>query len=196
MRADEKYVGSYDGHLIYCWNATEIGYCTTGADGIALASGNFYWGVLASRRFYYIAQTVVIDTSLSDDQVLAAVQDPGMCATEQAGFTADDKGRVYILASEQNAIYYVDTQQSEVDMTVNGVPPGGSGPVPADRYVVKTLVRNGMIQHADSAAILDGWLYFCTNQLQLSPSRQYNNTDHRKGPFRSFRVYIGAGPAV
>ena len=63
---------------------------------------------------------------------------------------------MYILASEQNAIYYVDTQQSEVDMTVNGVPPGGSGPVPADRHVVKTLVRNGMVQHADSAAILDG----------------------------------------
>ncbi len=103
---------------------------------------------------------------------------------------------MYILASEQNAIYYVDTQQSQVTMTVNGVPPGGSGSVPADSYLVKTLVRNGMIQHADSAAILDGYLYFCTNQLQLSPSRQYNNIDHRKGPFRSFRVYIGAGPAV
>lgn len=57
-------------------------------------------------------------------------------------------------------------------------------------------VRSGMIQHADSAAILDGWLYFNTNQLQLSPSRQYNNTDNRKGPFRSYRVWIGRGPAV
>ena len=140
VRADEKYVGSFDGNLIYCWNKTEIGYCTTGADGIALASGNFYWGVLASRRFYYIAQSVMIDATLSDDEVLAAVQDPGQCASEQAGFTADDKGRVYILASEQNAIYYVDSQQSEVEATVNDVPPGGSGPVPADRYVVNTLV--------------------------------------------------------
>ncbi|KAK5168095.1 uncharacterized protein LTR77_006663 [Saxophila tyrrhenica] len=196
VRADEKYVGSYDGNLIYCWNKTEIGYCTTGADGIALASGNVYWGVLASRRYYFISQEAMTDSSLSDDDVLAAVQDPGQCATEQAGFTADKHGRVYILASEQNAIYYVDTQQSEVDMTVNGVQPGGEGRVPADRYVVKTLVRNGMIQHADSAAILDGWLYFNTNQLQLSPDRQYNNTDNRKGPFRSFRVWIGRGPAV
>jgi hypothetical protein len=196
VRADEGYVGSYDGHLIYCWNGTEKGYCTTGADGIALASGNFYWGVLASRRFYYIPQSAMIDDSLSEEDVLAAVEDPGQCASEQAGFTADDKGRVYILASEQNAIYYVDSQQSEVEITVNGVPPGGSGPVPAERYVVNTLVRNGMIQHADSAAILDGWLYFNTNQLQLSPDRQYNNTDNRKGPFRSFRVWIGRGPAV
>lgn len=53
-----------------------------------------------------------------------------------------------------------------------------------------------MIQHADSAAILDGYLYFNTNQLQLSPGRQYNNTDNRKGPFRSYRVWIGRGPAV
>lgn len=140
VRADEKYVGSFDGNLIYCWNKTEIGYCTTGADGIALASGNFYWGVLASRRFYYIPQDVMIDGSLSDEEVLAAVQFPGQCATEQAGLTADDQGRVYILASEQNAIYYVDTQQKEVEMTVNGMPPGGEGPVPAERYVVHTLV--------------------------------------------------------
>lgn len=215
VRADEGYVGSYDGDLIYCWNGTQRNSCTTGADGMALASGQFFWGVLASRRFYYIDQQAVIDTSLSDEQVLAAVQNPGQCATEQAGFTADDRkllqsflimfhrtdqdssgGRVYIFASEQNGIYYVDSLQSEVDMTVNGVPPGGSGLVPANNYVVKTLVRNGMIQHADSGAILDGWLYFCTNQLELSPGRQYNNTDNRKGPFRSFRTWIGRGPAV
>jgi hypothetical protein len=196
VRADEKYVGSYDGNLVYGWNGTKKSFLSTGADGIALASGNFYWGVLASRRFYYVSQSVVIDTSKSDAEVLAAVQDPGQCASEQAGFTADDRGRVYILASEQNAIYYVDTLQSEVNETVNGVAPGGSGPVAANNYVVKTLVRSGLIQHADSAAILKGWLYFCTNQLELSPSRQYNNTDNRKGPFRSYRVWIGRGPAV
>jgi len=196
VRADPDYVGSYDGNLIYMWNGTQKSYSTTGADGIALASGNFYWGVLASRRFYYIPQSVVINTSLTDAQVLAAVQDPGQCASEQAGLTADDQGRVYIFASEQNAIYYVDTQQSQVNETVNNTPPGGTGLVAAENYVVKTLVRNGMIQHADSGAILEGWLYFCTNQLELSPSRQYNNTDNRRGPFRSFRVWVGRGPAV
>lgn len=185
--------GSYDGDLIYCWNGTQRNSCTTGADGIALASGNFYWGVLASRRFYYVPQSIVIDTNATDDDVLAAVQDPGQCASEQAGFTADNKGRVYIFASEQNAIYYVDTQQSEVNMTVNGVPPGGSGLVPAENYVVQTLVRNGMIQHADSGAILDGYLYFCTNQLELSPGRQYNNTDNRKA---SFMTVLSVGVQV
>ncbi|KAK4553227.1 hypothetical protein LTR86_009757 [Recurvomyces mirabilis] len=162
VRADHNYVGSYDGNLVYGWNGTKKSFLTTGADGIALASGNFYWGVLASRRFYYVAQSVVIDPNATDADVLAAVQDPGQCASEQAGLTADDKGRVYILASEQNAIYYVDTLQSQINETVNGVPAGGNGPVKAENYVVNTLVRNGMIQHADSAAILDGWLYFCT----------------------------------
>ena len=100
VRADDNYVGSYDGNLIYGWNGTKKSFLKTGADGIALASGNFYWGVLASRRFYYISQEVMIDFNASDEDVLAAVQNPGQCASEQAGFTADDRGRVYIFASE------------------------------------------------------------------------------------------------
>lgn len=121
---------------------------------------------------------------------------PGQCGSEQAGLTADDHGRVYILASEHNAVYYVDTLQAEVTESVSGVPPGGEGPVRPENYLVKVLAKSALIQHADSAAIWDGWLYFSTNQLELSPSRQCNNTDNRKGPFRSYRVFIGRGPAV
>ena len=196
VRPDEGYVGFYDGQLIYSWNGTQRGNTKIGADGIALASGNIYWGVLASHRFYYIPQSVMADFSLSDADVLAAVKFPGQCGSEQAGFTADDHGRVYVLASETNAIYYVDTLQSEITETVNGVPPGGSGLVAPQNYVIKVLARSGLIQHADSAAIWDGWLYFTTNQLELGPGFQYNNTDHRRGPFRSYRVFIGRGPAV
>ncbi|KAF1944510.1 hypothetical protein EJ02DRAFT_371382 [Clathrospora elynae] len=196
VRADENYVGSYGGELIYSWNGTKKGHLTTAADGIALASGNFYWGVLASRRFYYISQEILVSPNKTDAEVLAAVQNPGQCGSEQAGFSADNRGRVYIAASEQNAIYYVDTLESEVNMTVNGNEPGGSGFIPAEDYVVKTLVRNAMIQHADSMAILDGWLFLNTNQLTLGPSYQYNNADKRRGPFRSFRIWIGRGPAV
>ncbi|KAI1847558.1 hypothetical protein JX265_000809 [Neoarthrinium moseri] len=195
-KADPKFVGSYNGEPLYAWNGTKKSYATTGADGIALASGNLYWGVLASRRYYFISQETLINSSLSDEGMLSAVQDPGELGSEQAGFSADDRGRVYMLASEQNAIYYVDTQQSEVSEEINGTPPGGTGPVPTENYFVKTLVRSGLIQHADSAAVLDGWLYFCTNQLELSPIRQYKNVDARKGPFRSYRTWIGRGPAV
>lgn len=196
VRADPGYVGSYDGQPIYSWNGTKKSSISTGADGMALQSGNFYWGVLASRRFYYIPQSVMTNFSASDDDVLAAVVFPSQCGTEQAGFTADDQGRLYITASEQNAIYYVDTLQAQVMEEVNGVPAGGAGLVAPEDYVVETLVRSALIQHADSAAIWDGYLYFTTNQLEFSPTRQYNNTDNRKGPFRSYRVYIGRGPAV
>ena len=196
VRADEGYVGSYDGQLIYSWNMTNKSFINTGSDGIALQSGNVYWGVLASRRFYYVPQAAMIDFSLSDQKVLDAVVFPGQLASEQAGFTADDKGRLYMMASEHNAIYYVDTLQSQVTEQVNETPAGGKGPVDPKDYVVKDLVRSGLIQHADSAAIWDGYLYFCTNQLALSPGRQYMNIDARKGPFRSYKVYIGAGPAV
>lgn len=162
---------------------------------LSVASGNFYWGVLASRCFYYISQEVLVDSNKTDAEILAAVQNPGQCASEQAGYTAYDKGRVYIAASEQNAIYYVDTLQSQTNMTVNGQAPNASGTVQANDYVLKTLVRNAMIQHADSMAILDGWLYFNTNQLTLSPPYQYKNVNKRKGPFRSYRIWIGRGPA-
>ena len=196
VKPDDKYVGSYDGQPIYSWNGTTKVFTTTGSDGIALQSGNVYWGVLASRRFYYVPQEVLANFSKTQQEVLDAVVFPGQLGSEQAGFTADDKGTLYMTASEQNAIYYVETVQSEVCEEVNGTPAGGEGLVKPDDYVVKTLVRSGLIQHADSAAILDGWLYFNTNQLELSPTFQYNNTDRRRGPFRSYRVYIGAGPAV
>lgn len=194
--ADPAYVGVYDGQPIYCWKGTTKTFCDTGSDGIALQGGNVYWGILASRRFYYVSQAVMQNFSATDEEVLAAVQDPGELGSEQAGFTADDQGRMFMLVGEHNAIFYVQTDQSRVTEEINGVPPGGSGPVAAKDYNVKTLVRSGLIQHADSAAILDGYLYFCTNQLGLSPSRRYNNTDGRRGPFRSYRINIGAGPAV
>jgi len=195
-RADPGYVGSYNGQPIYSWNGARKSFTSTGSDGIALQSGNVYWGVLASRRYYYVPQSIMANFSATDAEVESAVVFPGQLGSEQAGFTADDRGRLYMTASEQNAIYYVDTLQAEVDEVVNGVPAGGIGLVASENYVVKTLVRSAEIQHADSAAILDGWLYFTTNQLELSPSFQYMNVDHRRGPFRSYRTWIGRGPAV
>ncbi|KAL8948926.1 MAG: hypothetical protein Q9222_004930 [Ikaeria aurantiellina] len=196
VKADPGYVGSYNGEPVYSWNGTQKMFTQTGSDGIALQSGNVYWGVLASRRFYYIPQSILTNFSASDQEVLDAVVFPGELGSEQAGFTADDKGVVYMMASEQNAIYQVQTQQQYVTDEVNGNPPGGEGPVANENYQVKTLVRNALIQHADSAALWDGYLYFCTNQLELSPTFQYNNVDARKGPWYSYRVFVGAGPAV
>lgn len=97
---------------------------------------------------------------------------------------------------QQNAILYVDTLESEVTEPVAAVPADGSGIVPAENLVHRTLIRSGLVQAADTACILDGWLYFSTNQQGLAPLRQYNNVDRRRGPFRSYRYWIGRGPAV
>lgn len=100
------------------------------------------------------------------------------------------------LSEQHNAILYVDTLQSETTEEVNGVAPGGEGLVPTENHILHTLVRSGLVQAADTAAIYDGYLYFSTNQQGLAPARQWNNIDKRKGPFRSYRTYIGRGPAV
>ena len=97
--------------------------------------------------------------------------------------------------SQQNAILYVDTLESEVTDPVTAVAADGSGVVPAENLVHKTLIRSGVVQAADTACILDGWLYFDTNQQGLAPLRQYNNIDRRRGPFRSYRYWVGRGPA-
>lgn len=40
VRADEHYVGTYNGKLIYSWNGTRKGHLTTAADGIALGNSS------------------------------------------------------------------------------------------------------------------------------------------------------------
>lgn len=78
---------------------------------------------------------------------------------------------------------------------MNDTPANKTGMVPADDLIHYTLVRSGQLQAADTACILDGWLYVTTNQQGLAPLRQYNNVDRRRGPFYSYRIWVGRGPA-
>lgn len=98
-KPDEKFTSMYNGEPIRNWNGTTPSYMTSGTNGIALASGNVYWGVKSSHRWYILPQTALIG-NLTDEELLAQVQVPGNFPSEQAGFTADDKGRVYMMASE------------------------------------------------------------------------------------------------
>ncbi|KAJ8063953.1 hypothetical protein OCU04_007800 [Sclerotinia nivalis] len=170
---DPNFISMYNGDVIRNWSGTKSSVLNSGTNGIALTGGNIYWGVKASNHWYYAPQEAFI-SNLTDAEIEAVIQNPGNFPSEQAGFTADDRGRVYICASAV---------------------PGGSGMVPAANYNLKTFVRGGQLQAADTMAILDGWLYFTTNQQGLAPGRQYKNIDKRRGPFRSYRVWIGRGPA-
>jgi len=205
--ADPKYVGSYNGEAVYDWNGTTRSFIDTEADGITLVGGMLFWSVLGSRRFYMIDQTVITDDALTDEEVLAQVVFPGQCGSETAGLSGDSLGRVYVSASEQNAIYYFDTltspNSSSTTISNSGcccgtsnndtIPETEISVIEAENYTIKTLTRNALIQHADSLAVHGGYLWFCTNQLELSPSRQVGNVDRRRGPFRSYRVWIGEG---
>lgn len=98
-KPDERFTSMYNGEPIRNWNGTRPSYMNSGTNGIALASGNVYWGVKSSHRWYFVSQEAMI-SGLTDDELAARVQVPGNVPSEQAGFTADDRGRVYTMASE------------------------------------------------------------------------------------------------
>lgn len=98
-RPDERFISMYDGEPIRNWNGTTPSFMNSGTNGIALASGNVYWGVKSSHRWYFVSQEALVG-NLTDEELAARVQVPGNIPSEQAGFTADDRGRVYTMASE------------------------------------------------------------------------------------------------
>ncbi|CAN8096990.1 unnamed protein product [Discula destructiva] len=194
-KPDERFTSMYNGEPIRNWVGTTPSYMTSGTNGIALANGNVYWGVKSSHRWYILSQEALI-SGASDDELAALVEVPATIPSEQAGFTADDRGRIYTMASEHNAILYVDTLRAEAQVVTAVENTQTDGLVPTENLVHRTLIRSGLLQAADTACILDGWLYFDTNQQGLAPLRQYGNVDRRRGPFPTYRYWIGRGPAV
>lgn len=62
VRADEKYVGTYDGELIYTWNGTKKSHLTTAADGIALGMYALWNSI---RLFAHRSQLPATSTGVS-----------------------------------------------------------------------------------------------------------------------------------
>lgn len=54
---------------------------------------------------------------------------------------------------------------------------GGFTSILASECFLKTLIRNVIVQHAGSMAILDGRMRFNNNQFAVCPPYQYNNVD-------------------
>lgn len=98
-RPDAKFTSMYNGRPIRNWKGTVPSYMGSGTNGIALTGGNVYWGVKSSHRYYYAPQSAFIG-ELTDAEIAEQIQVPGNLPSEGAGFTADDKGRVYMMASE------------------------------------------------------------------------------------------------
>ena len=196
--ADVGFVGSFDGAPFYGWNGTTRSHLTIGADGIALAAGNVYFGPLASRRLYQVPQTVLVNASLSDAEILAHVESLGQPGSYTEGYTADDQGRVYISTAEQNSISYFNTSLASLtaNTTLNGLKTGMKGVIPASDIQIEPFARSTLIQWADSMCIQSGYLWFTVNQLPLQASYRRNNIGEQKLPYKIYRAYVGAGPAV
>lgn len=195
---DVKFVGTYGGQPFYPWHGTNRSNLAIGADGIALANGNLYFAPLASRRLYQVPQTVLANASLTDAQILSRVEFIGQLGSYTEGFTSDDQGRVFMGTAEQNSISYFNTSMSSLtnDTILNGLKVEKEGVIPADSITVEPFVKSALIQWADSMAIENGYLWFTTNQLPLSPSYQRNGIDKRVKPFKIYRTCVGSGPAV
>ncbi|QDS76241.1 hypothetical protein FKW77_000742 [Venturia effusa] len=176
-RPDAQLTSMYNGEAIRNWNGTTPSYMSSGTNGIALANGNCYCGIKSSHRYYFVAQQALI-SNLTDAELGSQVIIPGSFPSESAGYTADEyvmilpvleaiaddnfcvsRGRIYMMASEQNAILYIDTLQSEMTDEVNGVARGGTGLVPTQNLIFKTFLRTAQAQAADTAAVHDGWVF-------------------------------------
>jgi len=176
--ADSLFVGSFDGVPFYKWSGTTRSHLSIGADGIALAAGNLYFAPLASRRLYQVQQDILADASLSDAEVLAHVEPIGQIGSYTEGFTADDRGRVYMGTAEQNSISYFNTSLSTLtnSTTLNGLHINGSGAIPAGDITVAPFVRSALIQWADSLAVQNDYLYFTT----VSPLDAVSSSEHQR----------------
>jgi hypothetical protein len=81
-------------------------------------------------------------------------------------------------------------------MSANGYIPGASSTIPASDYLLKTLIRNSITQHADIMAILGGYLYFHTNRLTLGPSYHLTMLSSARISFEVPESGLGEGRPV
>jgi sugar lactone lactonase YvrE len=144
-----------------------------GADGIAIGHDGerLYYCPLASRRWYSVATSALVDRDLSDDEVAATVRDEGDKGGASDGLETDDRGRLYLTSGEHNAI-------------LRRLPDG----------TFETLVHDPRLLWPDTMSVAQGYVYVTANQLYRQEKYQ-GGTDRRRYPYSLFRVAIDAGPA-
>ena len=204
VRADELFVGSFDGTPFYEWKGSQRSHVGIGSDGIALANGNLYFAPLASRRLYQIKQSILANSSLTESEIFNAVEFIGQVGSYLEGFSADDRGRVYMGTAEQNSITYFNTSISSLTNStmLNGLNASSTnamneGVIPASDIDIAPFVRSADIQWPDSMCIENGYLWFTTNQLPLQGTYQRNGIAKASLPYKVYRTSVGgAGPAV
>jgi sugar lactone lactonase YvrE len=148
---------------------------TMGSDGIAISADGtrLHYCPMESRRWYSVATDLLVDRSVSDDEVAAAVRDEGDKGGMSDGLETDDRGRFYLTDGEHDAI-------------LRRLPDG----------TVETLVHDPRLLWPDTMSVAaDGYLYVTANQLYRQ-AKYCEGQDLRRKPYSLFRVGINAGPVL
>jgi hypothetical protein len=101
---DPQFITFYNGEVYRAWNGTTASYITSGSNGIALTGGNVYWSVKASYRWYFVSQETLIRKNITDEEIAKEIQIPGSLPSETAGYTADDRGRLYLTPASVSSL--------------------------------------------------------------------------------------------
>jgi sugar lactone lactonase YvrE len=142
-----------------------------GADGIAVtADGDrLYYCPLASRRWYSVDISALVDRDRSDDDIARTVRDEGDKGSVGDGLETDDAGRLYVTDGEHNAIHRRH--------------PEGTW---------ETVVHDRQLLWPDTMSVAaDGHLYVTANQLHRQPQYRSGHDERRK-PYLLFRTPIDA----
>lgn len=143
------------------------------SDGIALSPDGktLYYSPIASRHLYAIDTALLLDRSISEQALSAAVRDLG------------EKGMSDGLAVDANGVIYGgDIERDAIRM----LKPGGKW---------ETLAHDPRILWPDTLAIgTDGYLYFTVNQLHRQATFHAGD-DQRQKPYSLLRIKIGAPAA-
>ncbi|MBV8886937.1 MAG: hypothetical protein JO235_23495 [Chroococcidiopsidaceae cyanobacterium CP_BM_RX_35] len=146
-----------------------------GADGIAISAdgARLYYCPLISRRLYSVATDALVDPSLDDSAVAAAVIDEGDKGGGADGLESDAAGYIYATNYEHQAI-------------LRRCP---------DREW-ETVVYDPYLMWTDTLSVAtDGYLYVTANQLHRQ-ARYHQGHDLRHKPYTLFRVRIDAQPVL
>ncbi|MDB6120280.1 MAG: hypothetical protein JWO08_4061 [Verrucomicrobiaceae bacterium] len=138
-------------------------------DGIAFdkEKGWLYFHPLAGVTLYRIKTAALRDTSLTDDQLAAKVENLG-ATPKPDGMIEGPDGTVYLTAIEKNAVIKFD---------------------PAAREAT-TVAKDDRLQWPDTLAWgPGGWLYITASQIHRMP-KYHNGQSKQKGPFEVYRVKV------
>lgn len=143
------------------------------SDGIALSADGktLYFTPLSSRHLYSVPTALLRDSSVSEQQLAAAVQDLGEKGASD-GMEADASGALYAGDYEHNSI---------------------RKRLPDGQW--QTIVHDPRLLWPDTLSIgPDGYLYFTANQLHRQAAFR-GGQDQRQKPYSLMRLKIDAAPA-